>query len=127
MSVRNRGLERAALRRAERGASVDPTLDFTAAVTARLDAYGRQHGDSFDERPIADLLTELAEECLDIGGWSVLAMTLLEQEVLPPATRERLAANLDVITALGAEAYAVVTRTAAALHTVAATSNEGAA
>src|SRR4051794_512515 len=42
---------------------------FTAGVLARLD----QRGYAIQQRPLAAYFRELAEEALDLGGWSLLA------------------------------------------------------
>jgi hypothetical protein len=114
MSVRDRSFERAILARAERHAGVPADLGFAVAVSERLERYGREHGDTFDERPVVDLLAEIGEEALDLAGWSLLARTVLGTHAVPPASRERLDATLDAIATAGAEAYALVTRAATA-------------
>lgn len=114
MSVRDRSRERAILARAERHAGVPADLGYATAVGERLERYGREHGDSFADRPLVELLAEIAEEALDVGGWSLLALTVLEMEALPPATRERLIATLEAAILAGAEAYALVARATAA-------------
>ena len=52
---------------------------FILAVRARLDAGRRIYGDRSFERPEAELLTELQQECLDLAGWGFVLWTRLER------------------------------------------------
>lgn len=107
---RDRGLERSFLERAERAAATPPGQAFADHVQARLDAYGREHGDTFTDRPIADLLAEVAEEAADVAGWSALALTVLQDAELPDVDRVRVEAALESLAALGAQTFAIADR-----------------
>lgn len=109
MSVRDRGLERATLARAERDAGATGS-GFSETVVATLNAVTREHGDTFDERPLLDLIAEVGSEAIDTAAWSLLALTNLSVMSLPPALRERLQATLDALVTCGAEAHLLVQR-----------------
>jgi hypothetical protein len=49
-----------------------PARGFGQRVIERLDTVGAKHDDRFEQMTIGQLLDELAQEPVDIGGWSVL-------------------------------------------------------
>ncbi len=53
--------------------------DFIRQVRGRLDQGRREYGDSSLQRSPADLLGELAEECLDIAGWGFILWARIER------------------------------------------------
>ena len=72
----------------------------------RLEAGERDYGNSWATRPIADLLFEIAEECVDVGGWAALTDQALDQRGdLDPAEREAVAKALREGARLGALAF----------------------
>ena len=68
--VRDRAAERAMLAtRLERTLKPGDIAAYASAVLARLDAHG-DHVASLKAQP--DLLREIAEELLDVGGWAIV-------------------------------------------------------
>jgi hypothetical protein len=82
--------ERVFLRRA---AALAPL--FRDHVQQRLARGEELYGDSWANRPVCDLLAEIAEECVDVAAWAVLADQSLDQRAdLNAAERETLAGVL---------------------------------
>jgi hypothetical protein len=79
VSARDEAYERGFLDAVELLAGI-PQNGYSHRVLERLDRVGRKHGDRFVEMPIAELLEEIAQEALDVAGWSLLTAqkTLLE-------------------------------------------------
>ena len=96
--ARDRRAEATMLVRAATTTGADPG-DYAARVLARLDVHGQHIAPG---RTPADLLAELAEEALDLGGWSALAAQHPDAGPLLPTLRE--------LAALGATALAVCDR-----------------
>jgi hypothetical protein len=111
MSVRDRGLERAVLARAERDSGVVDS-DYDEIVVSRLDHVTRERGDSFDDRSLLELVAEIGSEAVDLGGWALLALTNLSVLDAPAAQRERLQAALEALVTVGTEAHQLVQRAA---------------
>lgn len=71
-----------------RAVVVDPTALIAHAVK-RLDGTGqRSYGETWQHRPVGELLDEAREECADILGWcSLVAQRLLDRAEDPAAPR----------------------------------------
>lgn len=52
---------------------------FTEGVHARLIAGRETYGDSSFERPVAELLDELQQECMDLSGWGFILWGKIEK------------------------------------------------
>jgi hypothetical protein len=83
---------------------------YSSRVGARLDAAAVEYGNSWRSRRLDDIGRELAEEALDLGGWSSLGLDLLHQ--LDPAGRAQARALLMELIDLGARAAVVSDRLA---------------
>jgi hypothetical protein len=82
---------------------------FREHASKRLAAGEEEYGDSWATRGIVDLLSEIAEECTDIGAWAALTEQALDQRVdLDSAEREAVAKALLKAARLSSFAYALV-------------------
>jgi hypothetical protein len=113
VSARDRSYERGVLEAAEVLASIPPR-GFARLVLERLDTVGAKHGDRFTEMGLAELLDELAQEPIDIGGWAVL-VAQRSTDLVPEAQASRFRLKLlEAIAAAGradkaiAEARAII-------------------
>jgi len=113
MTVRDKTHESEFLAAAQRAAG-QPDSMWHQLVDARLEQHGREHGDTFAARSLGDLLTEVAEEALDLVGWAALISTSLEFADLSDRDRARFAASLQAIAALGVQAFELTQRALAA-------------
>lgn len=77
---------------------LDLPFDVGVAVRGRLEVGAREYGHASLERPAAELLTEAAEEPLDVIGWSVLALARLQRDARPPAELRTLEAEVRDLT-----------------------------
>jgi hypothetical protein len=60
---------------------------FIAAVRARLERGRITYGDASFDRPEAELLGEIQQECLDLAGWGFVLWTRLQ--LFPSSRRHR--------------------------------------
>ncbi len=122
--TRDRALERSLL---DTAATIAPVSGpaWPIRVIDRVDRFGHEHGDRWATTPTRQLLHELGEEALDLGGWSVLALQRASTDPDVPAdVLVELGDLLQQIAALGAHADHLVHRaTAIARHRTAATIN----
>lgn len=71
MSARDEAFEAAFLEAAERQAGLYG-IGFVQLVAERLDTMGARHADRWASMSPRELVREIREEALDIGGWPVL-------------------------------------------------------
>lgn len=96
---RDRALEHAFLTAAQHRAS--GRGDYPARVQARLEQAERTYGaDSFRTRTPTELADEIREEALDIGGWAVLLLQVLDDTDTPPARLARARDQLERIVSI---------------------------
>lgn len=81
--TRNRAWERRGLER--HGSS-----EFVRETLARLDAGGREYGESWAGRSPLDLISEAREECADTAGWALLALQRLGEGPCDEAAASQL-------------------------------------
>lgn len=97
---RDRQLERGLLERAQQHADL-PRSDWAARVLARVDAHGAIVGrDLPDHLSVDEILRELQEEGLDLGGWAIMAVQVADGR-LSEQELELLRENLELVGALG--------------------------
>jgi len=90
--------------------------DWTRRVLKRVDAHGADIGrDLPDHLTVPQLLEELREECLDLGGWSILAVQVAQANGLDPDAVKLLRERLETIASLGALGDVILKRTLAEL------------
>jgi hypothetical protein len=82
---------------------------FREHARERLEAGDREYGDSWATRGLADLLFEIAEECVDVAAWAVLTDQALDERTdLEPVDRDFARKALRDAARYGAFAYARV-------------------
>jgi len=81
---------------------------FAAHARERLEMGEGLYGARWATMGIARLLDELAEEAVDLGAWSALALQALDGEDLAPSLRDEIVAQLRAAACAGAQAHAAV-------------------
>lgn len=76
---------------------------WTTRVMERVD----QHGETVcrdlpDHLSVRQILEELREECLDLGGWSIMAVQVAQAQGMSPEAVQRLRRELERVASLGA-------------------------
>lgn len=98
--VRSREWEEFFLDGAARRAGIAPDL-WTPEVRDRMDAAERQYGNTWATRPMRELVAEMDEEGMDLGGWSALVGQRLYTDKDPEVISAVLT-RLREVAALGA-------------------------
>jgi hypothetical protein len=79
---------------------------FREHACRRLAAGEVEYGDSWATRPIEGLLSEIIEECADIGAWAALTDQAVDRTEFDQADRELITEALLDAARLGAFAWA---------------------
>jgi hypothetical protein len=85
------------------------TTSFSEHALRRLDAGAADYGDRWVTTSIEKLISELAEEAADLGGWGVLALQALARSDLGGQERDEIATNVLAAIAFGARAHREMT------------------
>jgi hypothetical protein len=77
-------------------------VDYIEAVQARLERGAEAYGERSQERPIAELLSEIAEELADVGGWAAITQRALAQRPASVEAQRRVLRVLALATKIAA-------------------------
>jgi hypothetical protein len=77
-------------------------VDYIEAVQERLERGAEAYGERSCERPIAELLSEIAEELADVGGWAAITQRALAQRPASVEVQRRVLRVLALATKIAA-------------------------